>query len=332
MKIVVLDGYTLNPGDLSWDGLEALGEVSLYERTLGGEEETVARAGGAEVVLTNKTRLPESVLDRLPDLAYIGVLATGYDVVDTVAAAARGIPVTNIPAYGTESVAQMVFAHILHHCQHVAEHAAAVADGAWAKQPDFCFWNTPLVELSGLTMGIVGFGRIGRKVGEIATAFGMRVIAHDLYEGNPPQWPDFRFDTVENLLGVSDVVSLNCPLTETNRGLINKETLRRMKKSAFLVNCSRGPLVDAAHLADALNTGAIEGAGIDVMPTEPPPGDNPLLSAKNCSITPHIAWATQSARRRLLATAVQNVEAFLNGASQNVVNGVGGPDATLSAP
>jgi glycerate dehydrogenase len=271
-------------------------------------------------VLTNKTKLPKSVLDRLPELQYIGVLATGYDVVDVEAATVRGVPVTNIPSYGTDSVAQMVFAHILRHCHHVAEHASAVSRGDWARQPDFCFWNSPLVELTGSTIGIIGFGRIGRKVGELATAFGMQVIANDTNQANPPAWPGFRYEPVETLLREADVVSLNCPLTDANRGMINRKTLGFMKKSAFLVNCSRGALVEPTDLADALNEGSIAGAGLDVMPTEPPESDNPLLSAHNCSITPHIAWATRSARSRLLNTAVANVKAFVAGHPQNVVN------------
>ena len=320
MKIVVLDGQTLNPGDLSWDELRTLGDVTVYERTLGGDDETAGRAADASVVLTNKTKLPKSVLDRLPELQYIGVLATGYDVVDVEAATVRGVPVTNIPSYGTDSVAQMVFAHILRHCHHVAEHASAVSRGDWARQPDFCFWNSPLVELTGSTIGIIGFGRIGRKVGELATAFGMQVIANDTNQANPPAWPGFRYEPVETLLREADVVSLNCPLTDANRGMINRKTLGFMKKSAFLVNCSRGALVEPTDLADALNEGSIAGAGLDVMPTEPPASDNPLLSARNCSITPHIAWATRSARSRLLNTAVANVKAFVAGHPQNVVN------------
>lgn len=322
MNIVVLDGYTLNPGDLDWDGLRALGNVTVHDRTLGGEAEVVERAGDAEIVLTNKTRLPASTLDQLPKLRYIGVLATGYDVVDLTAAAARGIPVCNIPTYGTDSVAQMVFAHILHHCHHVAEHTQAVRSGEWSRQVDFCFWNYPLTELAGLTMGIVGFGRIGRRVGELANAFGMTVIAHDVYQGNPPAWPGFRFAEIDELLAESDVVSLNCPLTQENRGMINRDSLARMRRSSILVNCSRGPLVVAADLADALERGVIAAAALDVLPEEPPVADNPLLSAPNCTITPHIAWATRSARSRLMNTAVQNVQAFLNGSPQNVVNGV----------
>ena len=322
MTIAVLDGYTLNPGDLDWSPLEELGEVTIYDRSNGGEEQVVERAAEAEIVLTNKTALPESVLSRLPNLRYVGVLATGFNVVDTQAAARRGIPVTNIPTYGTDSVAQMVFAHLLRHCHHVAEHSAAVKAGEWGAQEDFCFWKFPLTELAGLTMGIIGFGRIGRRVAELAHAFGMRVVAHDLVTDNPPDWEGFAFLEVRELLQASDVVSLNCPLTPENEGMINADALGVMKPTAILINCSRGPLVVAADLADALNAGTIAAAGLDVLPEEPPANDSPLFTAKNCTITPHIAWATRSARSRLLSTAVENVRAFLAGAPQNVINGV----------
>ena len=320
MKIVVLDGYTLNPGDLSWEALESSGDLTVHDRTPFKEDEIIARAEGAEILLTNKTPLTKSTLNALKSLRYIGVLATGFNVVDVEAAAARNIPVTNIPTYGTASVAQMVFAHILHFSQHVQEHAASVADGAWASCEDFCFWNFPLIELSGKTMGIIGFGRIGREVGKIADAFGMRVIAHDVYRGNPPGWKDFRFASVQELLKESDVVSLNCPLTKENTGMINAGSLKTMKKSAFLVNCSRGPLVVGKDLAAALIAGDIAGAGLDVLETEPPAADEVLCGAPNLTITPHIAWATLDARSRLMNTAVENVEAFLAGKPRNVVN------------
>jgi glycerate dehydrogenase len=322
MNIVVLDGFTLNPGDLDWSGFEALGSFTVYDRSIGGEAQVVERARDAEIVLTNKTALPASTLDRLPKLKYIGVLATGFNVVDTDAAAERGIPVTNIPTYGTDSVAQMVFAHLLHHCHHVFEHSGAVKAGEWSKQDDFCFWSFPLTELAGLTMGIIGFGRIGRRVGELAHAFGMRVVAHDLYASNPPDWEGFRFLDTDALLREADVVSLNCPLTADNEGMINARALATMKSTSILINCSRGPLVVATDLADALNAGTIAAAGLDVLPDEPPEDDSPLFTAKNCTITPHIAWATRSARSRLMNTAVENVRAFLDGKLQNVVNGV----------
>ncbi|WP_319560245.1 D-2-hydroxyacid dehydrogenase [Marispirochaeta sp.] len=320
MKIVVLDGYTLNPGDLSWKELEALGEVKVYDRTPFDEKTVIERAKGAEIVLTNKTPLSKVVLDSLDGLRYIGVLATGYNVVDTDAAAALGIPVTNIPTYGTFSVAQMAMAHILHFCHHVKEHSDTVMAGDWAAGSDFCYWNFPLVELAGKTMGIIGFGRIGRALGKIADAFGMKVIAHDVYQGNPPDWEGFRFSSVEELLRESDFVSLNCPLTKENTGFINKESLKTMKKSAFLVNVSRGPLVVAEDLAEALKNGDIAGAGLDVLTAEPPEKDNVLYDVPNLTITPHIAWATLDARSRLMNTAVENLKAFLRGNLENVVN------------
>ena len=320
MKIVVLDGYTLNPGDLSWEGLEALGEVSLYDRTPFDEKVIIERARGAEILLTNKTPLSKRTLAALPGVRYVGVLATGYNVVDVEAAAAQNIIVTNIPTYGTASVAQMVFAHILHFCHHLKEHAEQVAAGEWARCRDFCFWNFPLVELSGKTIGIIGFGRIGREVGKIADAFGMRVIAHDVYQGDSPPWDGFRFAPVDELLRESDFVSLNCPLTKENAGLINAKSLKTMKKSAFLVNCSRGPLVVDKDLAAALEAGEIAGAGLDVLSTEPPAENEVLYGAPNVSITPHIAWATREARKRLMNTAVENVEAFIAGRPQNMVH------------
>lgn len=320
MNIVVLDGYTLNPGDLDWTGFRSIGDLTVFDRIEGGEEEIVAAASSAQIVLTNKTPLSASTIGRLPSLNYIGVLATGYDVVDLEAAGRHEITVTNIPSYGSDSVAQMAFAHLLHHCQRVADHSAEVRSGVWSRQKDFCFWSHPLTELAGRTMGIVGFGRIGRRIGEIARAFGMRVIAQDPNPGAPPEWEEFEFVEVPALLAESDVVSLNCPLTEANRGMINRAALQTMKTTAFLINCSRGPLVVADDLAWALNEGVIAGAGLDVLAQEPPGNDNPLLTAKNCTITPHIAWATREARARLMATAVENLAAYLDGRPQNVVS------------
>ena len=320
MKIVVLDGYTLNPGDLDWRGLESLGDVTVYDRTPFDAAVIRERAAGAEIILTNKTPLARETIASLPQLGYIGVLATGFNVVDVEAAAERKIPVANIPTYGTASVAQMVFAHILHFTQHVKEHADTVAAGDWARVEDFCYWNFPLIELSGKTMGVIGFGRIGREVGKIADAFGMRVIAHDVYQGNPPAWEGFRFASVEELLKESDFVSLNCPLTKENTGMINAASLKTMKKNAFLVNCSRGPLINGADLAQALAQGEIGGAGLDVLETEPPAENEALYGAPNLTITPHIAWATLDARSRLMNTAVENVKAYIDGKPQNVVN------------
>ncbi|MBL8212515.1 MAG: D-2-hydroxyacid dehydrogenase [Bryobacterales bacterium] len=317
MKIVVLDGYCLNPGDLTWDALRALAEVELHDRTAAAD--VVARVGNAEMVMTNKTPLDKATQAQLPNLRYIGVLATGYNVVDVAAAKERGIVVTNIPTYGTASVAQHAFALLLELCHHVGLHAEAVRQGEWSSNPDWSFWKTPLVELAGRTIGIVGFGRIGRQTAKIADAMGMRVLAHDTFHGNPPDYEGFRWAELDELLAVSDVVSLHCPLTADNKGMINTTRLRGMKKTAMLLNTSRGPLIVDQDLADALNAGVIAGAGLDVLSVEPPAADNPLFSAKNCLVTPHIAWATREARSRLMDVAVSNVAAFLAGKPENVV-------------
>ena len=317
MRIVVLDGYTLNPGDLSWDTLKTLGPCEVYDRT--EPTRVVERASGAEIVLTNKTVLTRMALVQLPQLRYVGVLATGYNVVDIEAARERGLCVTNVPAYGTPSVAQMVFAHLLHFAQHVGEHSQSVHNGDWSRGPDFCYWNYPLVELAGLTMGIVGLGRIGRQTAKLALAFGMRVIYSDVtpHPDVPAAMAAVDLDT---LFRVSDVISLHCPLTQDNRGFVNRQRLEMMKPTAYLINTSRGPLIDEPALAEALNRGRIAGAGLDVLCEEPPRPDSPLLQAKNCTITPHIAWATQAARQRLMDIAVSNVRAFLQGHPQNVVS------------
>jgi len=317
MKLVVLDGYCLNPGDLNWDGLKELGDLEVYDRTR--VDEVVDRAAGADAVFTNKTPLPGYILDQLPALRYIGVLATGYNVVDVDHARERGVIVANIPTYGTSSVAQFVFALLLELCHNVRVHADAVRAGAWSHSADWSFWKSPLVELAGKTMGIVGFGRIGRQTGRIADAMGMRVIANDTFHGDSPDYPDFRFAGLEDLLRESDVVSLHSPLFPETRGMINARSLAWMKPSAFLINTSRGPLIVDHDLADALNTGTIAGAALDVLSVEPPAADNPLLSARNCLVTPHIAWATREARARLMDLAVANVTAFLTGTPRNVV-------------
>ena len=319
MKIVVLDGHTLNPGDLSWKGLEALGECRIYERT--ATEETVSRAANAEIVLTNKTVLSREIIEKLDALQYIGVLATGYNVVDIDAAGNRSILVSNVPTYGTESVAQMVFAHILNLTQNVGYHARTVSEGRWNHCPDFCFWDTPLIELQGLTMGIVGFGRIGRATAKLAQAFGMKVIAYDIT--SPTEMPEgCEMVTLEDFFQMADVISLHCPLTPETENLINTQRLALMKPTAFLINTSRGLLVDEQALADTLNNERLAGAGLDVLSVEPASEHNPLITAKNCYITPHIAWATRAARKRLLQVAVDNVTAYLAGKPQNVVNGV----------
>ena len=298
--------------------MRQFGELEVFERTRA--EDAAARAAGAEIVFTNKTPLPGAVLEQLPALRYIGVLATGYNIVDVETARKRGIVVTNIPTYGTASVAQMVFALLLEHCHNVRLHAEAVRAGEWSSNPDWCFWKTPLMELAGKTMGIVGFGRIGRQVGRIADAMGMRVIASDTWRGDPPDWPGFAWAEVEDLLREADVVSLHAPLFPETRGMIHARTLALMKPTAFLINTSRGPLVVDADLADALNAGRLAGAGLDVLSLEPPAPDNPLLSARHCLVTPHIAWATHEARARLMQLAVDNVAAFLAGKPVNVVS------------
>ncbi len=315
--IVVLDGHTPNPGDLTWDALRALGPCEIYERT--EPARVVERARGAGIVLTNKTVLTGATIGHLPQLRYIGVLATGYNVVDVEAARQRRITVTNVPAYGTTSVAQMVFAHLLHFTQHVGEHSQSVRNGDWSRSPDFCYWNHPLVELAGLTMGIVGLGRIGRQTAQLALAFGMRVIFFDVTP-SPGVPEEMVAVDLDSLFRDSDVVSLHCPLTQDNRGLVDRRRLEMMKPTAFLINTSRGPLIDEPALAEALNRGRIAGAGLDVLCAEPPAGDNPLLHAKNCAITPHIAWATKAARQRLMDIAVANVRTFLLGTPQNVVS------------
>jgi glycerate dehydrogenase len=318
MKIVVLDGYCLNPGDLSWDALRRFGDLEVFERT--APDEVAGRLAGAAIALTNKAPLPAAVLRQTADLRYIGVLATGYDVVDVSAARAQGILVTNVPTYGTASVAQFVFALLLELCHNVKLHAEAVRAGDWARSPDWSFWRSPLVELAGKTMGIVGFGRIGRQTGRIADAMGMTVLAADAVRKDAPDYPGFRWADTEELLCESDVVSLHAPLLPETRGMIQARTLALMKPSAFLINTSRGPLVVAQDLADALNAGRLAGAGLDVLATEPPPADSPLLTARNCLITPHIAWATREARSRLMDAAVENVAAFVAGRPRNVVS------------
>ena len=321
MKIVVLDGYTLNPGDLDWKGLEALGAVTVYERT--PAELLLERAAGAAVLLTNKVVLTGETLARLPQLRYVGVTATGYNVVDTAAARKQGIAVTNVPAYSTASVAQMVFALLLELTQQVGHHAARVREGAWTAAPDFSFWERPLVELDGLTLGIVGFGAIGRRVATLGRAFGMEVLvytAHPDKYRDTPEGAAVRFVELDSLFAASDAVSLHCPLTPATERLVDARRLALMKPTAYLLNTGRGPLVDEAALADALDAGRLAGAGLDVLSSEPPPAANPLLQAANCFVAPHIAWATQAARRRLMATAVANVAAFADGKPQNVVN------------
>jgi glycerate dehydrogenase len=318
MKIVVLDGFALNPGDLDWAGLEALGDVTVYDRT--AAEQIVARSEGAEVLLTNKTPLREETIAQLPDLRYIGVLATGHDVVDSKAAAARKIPVCNVPTYGTTAVAQMAIALLLELCHHVQDHSTAVKNGAWAESPDFCFWNTPLIELADKTIALIGFGRIGRATAKVADALGMKVMAVDGYQENAPDYEGFCWATIDEAFARADVMSFHCPLTDDNKGIINKDNLAKMKPNAFIINTARGGLVVEEDLASALNDGVIAGAAVDVVSTEPAKPDNPLLACDNCLITPHIAWAAKESRARLMGTAIDNVAAYINGAPENVVN------------
>jgi glycerate dehydrogenase len=317
MKIVVLDGFTLNPGDLTWDRLMSFGQVVIYDRT--PIDKILERAKGAEILLTNKTPLGEDIFNNLPSLKYISVLATGYNIVDTEAAKKRGIIITNIPAYSTSSVAQLTFALLLELCLHVQRHSDTVMEGKWADSIDFCFWDFPLIELAGKTMGIIGFGNIGNKVGDIATAFGMDIVAASKPQTDQSHRKNFRWAEINEVLEQADVVSIHVPLSTETNGLINSGTLKRMKKSAFLLNTSRGPIVVDEDLADALNKDIIAGAGIDVLSVEPPSKSNPLFKAKNCIITPHIAWATKEARARLMDIAVNNLSAFINGKPVNKV-------------
>lgn len=316
MKIVVLDGYGLNPGDLSWKELEALGETIIYDRTY--PDDLMARAHGADALITNKTELTAEHISQLPDLKYIGVLATGYNVVDINAAKKRGVVVTNIPAYSTRSVAQMVFAHLLNITQRIGYYACENRNGRWTNKPDFCYWDTPLIELDGKKMGIVGFGNIGQATASIAMALGMNV---SVYTSKPqfvlPQ--GIRKMGLDELFSESDVVSLHCPLTLETENMVNASRLKTMKPTAILINTGRGPLVNEQDLANALNNDVIAAAGLDVLSTEPPSKNNPLLSAKNCFITPHIAWATYEARVRLMNMAVNNLKNFIEGKPINNV-------------
>jgi glycerate dehydrogenase len=330
-KIVVLDGYTLNPGDLSWDDLKALGPCEIHERT--PAEQVIERAAEATMLLTNKTEIAREHIQNLPKLKYIAILATGTNIVDLAAARERGIVVCNVPAYGTRSVAQTTIALLLELTQHVGAHSQSVHQGRWTTNPDWCYWERPLIELDGLTMGIIGLGRIGTAVSRIARSLGMNVMSfagrgasrNKVAEANSSQWLAGTLDSpakgvdLETLFHESDVASLHCPLSPETKHLINAERLSWMKPSALLINTSRGQLVDEYALAAALNSGKLAGAGLDVLSVEPPPANNPLLTAKNCIITPHLAWATKAARSRLMQVAVENVRAFLGGKPQNVV-------------
>jgi len=317
MKIVVLDGHTLNPGDLSWDALQGLGGCEIYERS--ASREVVPRLKEAEAAFTNKVVIGRDAMKELPNLRYIGVTATGFNIVDVQAAKELGITVTNVPAYGTDSVAQATFALLLELTNHAGHHAETVRAGKWSRCPDFCYSDFPLIELAGLNLGIIGYGRIGQQVGKIARAFGMRIITTQT-RSEPPN-KEAQVVDLGTLLRQSDVISLHCPLTPETKGLINKERLAVMKATAFLLNTSRGPLIVEDDLAEALHAGRIAGAGLDVLSVEPPVEKNPLFAAPHCFITPHQAWATRAARQRLMSVAVENLRMFQKGTPQNVVNG-----------
>lgn len=317
MKIVVLDGYTENPGDLSWGGFESLGELTVYDRT--PADKTVERIGEAEAVITNKTLITADVIAACKNIKYIGVLATGYNVVDIQAAKSRGIPVCNIPTYGTQSVGQFVMALLLEICHHVGHHSDAVHNGRWENSVDFCFWDYPLIELAGKTMGIIGFGRIGQTTAKMAKALGMDVIAYDEYISDSGK-SVADYVSLDELFAKSDVISLHCPLFPSTEGIISKDSIAKMKDGVIILNTARGPLIVEQDLADALNSGKVFAAAVDVVSAEPIKGDNPLLKAKNCIITPHIAWAPTEARRRLMDIAAANLKAFTDGSPVNVVN------------
>jgi glycerate dehydrogenase len=319
MKMVVLDGYTLNPGDLSWDELRKLGELVVYDRT--APDQVPLRARGAEVILVNKVQISAQLLNELKALKFISITATGYDIVDIVEAGRRGIPVSNVPEYGTDSVAQFTFALILELCHHVGLHNMAVKNGEWAHSLDWCFLKTPQMLLNGKKLGIVGFGRIGRRVGEIAHAFGMEVLAYDPQIQDKPTYVPFHWKSLKELFSEADVITLHCPQVKDNLAFVNRDLIELMKKEALLINAARGGLIDERALAEALNSKRISGAAVDVVSVEPPPQeDNVLLKARNCLITPHIAWSTLDARKNLMSITIKNIKAFVSGHYVNVVN------------
>lgn len=321
MKIVILDGYTENPGDLSWDALRQYGEVSVYDRTPYEEDEIIRRIGDAEVVFTNKCPITKNVIDACPGLKYISVLATGYNVIDYNYAAEKGIPVSNVPTYGTASVGQFAIAMLLEICHHVQRHSDAVHDGRWENNDDWCFWDYPLIELAGKTIGIIGFGKIGQVTGRIAKAMGMRVLAAGS-RPTPEGQQIAEYTDVDTVLSQSDVIALHCPLFPNTQGIINKDNIAKMKDGVIIINNSRGGLVVEQDLADALNSGKVYAAAVDVVSTEPIKGDNPLLTAKNCIITPHISWAPKEARQRIMDCSESNLKSYIAGAPANVINGI----------
>ena len=321
MKIVILDGYTENPGDLSWDALAALGELTVYDRSSRtDQQEAIDRIGDAEIVITNKTPITRAVLDACPSVRFIGVLATGYNVVDTACARERGIPVSNVPAYGTAAVGQFTIALLLEICHHVAHHSETVFAGKWEHCPDFCYWDYPLIELAGKTYGLLGCGRIGIHTAEAAKGLGMNVIAYDKFPSQAAKDLGVEFVELDDLFARSDVLGLQMPLMDFNVGIINRENIAKMKNGVIIINNSRGQMVVEQDLADALNAGKVAFAGLDVVSTEPIRADNPLLKAKNCIITPHMSWGSQGSRQRIMDCTVENVKAFLAGKPENVVN------------
>lgn len=320
MKIVILDGYTENPGDLSWDELKQFGDVTIYDRTPYNDEEIIKRLYGADIAVTNKTPITKYTIESVPTLKFISVLATGYNVVDTAYAKDKGIPVSNVPTYGTDSVSQFAIALLLELCHHIGHHSDEVYKGRWEKNADWCFWDYPLIELAGKTLGIIGFGRIGHRTGEIARALNMRVIVNDSHENPAFINEGFTYVSRDELLKESDVIALHCPLFPSTQGMINKDTIAKMKDGVLIINNSRGQLVVEEDLRDALNSGKVAGAALDVVSTEPIHSDNPLLKAKNCIITPHMSWGAKEARERIMDITGDNIKAFLEGKAQNVVN------------
>lgn len=318
MRIVVLDGYTLNPGDLSWSGIANFGELTVFDRT--SPEQIAERLAGAEIVFTNKTPLTREHFAANPQLRFVGILATGYNVVDIAAARERRIPVCNIPTYGTMAVAQFAAALMLELCHRIGRHAESVQAEEWSRRSDFCYWLNPLIELDGKVLGVIGFGRIGQALGRIAQALGMKVLAVDEYPNKQLESASLHYATLDELYAKADVISLHCPLFDNNKGMINRNAINKMKPGVLIVNTSRGPLINESDLADALKAGRVGGAAVDVLSSEPPRPDNPLLSAPNCIVTPHIAWATKEARSRLMDIAADNLAAFVGGAPKNVVN------------
>jgi len=320
MKIVVLDGYTLNPGDLSWKAIEAYGDIKVFDRTAFDKDSVIKNIGDAEIVLTNKTPLSKTILEHATNLKYIGVLATGYNVVDVVAAKDLGIVVSNVPVYGTQAVGQFTMALLLELCHHIGDHNTAVKNGEWTKSKDFCFWNSPLIELSGKTLGIIGFGKIGQATAKMAQAFGLSVLAYSRSPDLRLESENLKYVELDQLFKKADFVSLHCPLTESTKGIINANSITKMKEGAFIINTSRGGLIIEEDLAEALNEGKLGGAAVDVVSSEPITSGNPLLEAKNCIITPHIAWASKAARARLMQTTADNIKAFLDGKPTHVVS------------